>query len=259
MEQVELAPTLRPLLESNEKIISVQNKVGLYKGAERDEEHDNGTVYLTTHRIVYVDQARPHERSAALDLARVKRSSVHSGFIYSSGKVHLHIAPARDSGLRALDGSRRGSEPTQPATSQSRTEWQCPICDNMNVGALDKCSLCGVPYEEPAQKAELQLTCSVCTFHNHISMARCEMCETELTRPVPPTPGERAVRDDSDDEDASELLKLSFRAGGSSSFHSALKDVLNDKAWLEPAEAASPAQPMFPGDRRPTVGGISTL
>ncbi|KAJ2380063.1 Vacuolar protein-sorting-associated protein 36, partial [Coemansia sp. RSA 2611] len=53
MEAVELAPTLRPVLESGEKIVCVQNKVGLYKGSERDEEHDSGTVYLTTHRVVY--------------------------------------------------------------------------------------------------------------------------------------------------------------------------------------------------------------
>ncbi|KAJ1946050.1 Vacuolar protein-sorting-associated protein 36, partial [Linderina macrospora] len=161
-----------------------------------------------------------------------------------------------------------------PSPSIGRSGWQCPICDHMNGGSADKCTLCGVPYEEPAQKAELQLTCPVCTFHNHVSMARCEMCETELKRPVPPTPdqdlfGENALQPyrmrslgaESDDEDAGSLLKLSFRAGGSSTFHSALKEVLGDKAWLETVEAASSSQQQqeFPADRRPTVGGISTL
>ncbi|KAI8321990.1 Vps36-domain-containing protein [Martensiomyces pterosporus] len=324
MDPVELAPTLRPLLENGEKIVSIQNKVGLYKGAERDEEHDSGTVYLTTHRIVYVDQLLPRHRSLALDISRIQRCSAHSGFLYSSAKIHIYLNPAtggsgsqtsapaaepsRNGRVQYMNGAP-GMAPNPPGVAHSKSvpdisqlQWKCTICDHVNRG-VSKCGLCGVPAQEPMARAngmrsgpyasgsrgsliddsEQSIACPVCTFDNHASMARCEMCDNVLLPPDSGQQGEFGVRDviprrmsstgqesaDSDGDAANEPIKLSFRAGGSSSFYSALKEAISDKAWTAASAGVSLESPTaqssmtagapFAGERRPTIGGISTI
>ncbi|KAJ2724224.1 Vacuolar protein-sorting-associated protein 36 [Coemansia sp. Benny D115] len=219
MNPAELGPTQRPLLENNEKIICMQHKVGLYQGSERDIDHDCGSVYLTSRRLFYVDQLRPRENSLSLDLTVIDRCTFHTGFLYSSSKIHLYLKQIRQpknkaaskparynwessystaAATEAASGSVRGLVNRAPASA----DWKCTICDNINRGGA-KCVLCGVPRQggesESAARAEepnesfslvdadaLQeetLRCPVCTFDNHQSMARCEMCDAELTKP----------------------------------------------------------------------------
>ncbi|KAJ2629499.1 Vacuolar protein-sorting-associated protein 36 [Coemansia sp. RSA 1290] len=296
MEEVGLAPTLRPLLDSGEKILCIQNKVGLYEGVVRDTKHDNGTVYLTNFRIVYVDQQWPWERSEALHLSLIDRCSLHSGFLYSSAKIHIYLKAKADadngpmsaeaatsisgSGARALaPGDVGGARFAMPACVQ---EWQCGICENIN-SASTKCVLCGVPRPENASElaiprsADPELTdiseqavrCPVCTFDNHSSMTSCEMCDSQLRPPTAEQPtsadasaAESAPRGIGSESPATsaELLKLSFRAGGSTPFYTSLKEALEALAWkttTQPADntRSSPQR----RERRPTTGGISTI
>ncbi|KAJ2453179.1 Vacuolar protein-sorting-associated protein 36 [Coemansia sp. RSA 2336] len=297
MEEVGLAPTLRPLLESGEKILCIQNKVGLYEGVVRDTEHDNGTVYLTNFRIVYVDQQCPWERSVALHLARIDRCSLHSGFLYSSAKIHIYLKAKTDadngpmsaeaatgssgSGARALvPGDTSGARFAMPVCVQ---EWQCGICENINSTST-KCMLCGVPRPEnasefdiprsadpePMDTSEQAVRCPVCTFDNHSSMTRCEMCDSQLEPSTAEQPSSadapavesasRRVMGDESPATSAELHKLSFRAGGSTPFYTALKEALEASAWKTAKQPADNAQssPQH-RERRPTTGGISTI
>ncbi|KAJ2798194.1 Vacuolar protein-sorting-associated protein 36, partial [Coemansia furcata] len=269
---VELAPTLRPVLENGEKIVCVQNKVGLYKGSERDEEHDCGTVYLTTHRVVYVDQERARERSVGADLSRVQRCSLNSGFLYTSSKISLYLHPAA---AMTSGSGRRSSATARPQhgrsdSSSSAGEWKCTICGCANKGGA-KCTLCGVPRLgnsaiTDAQRVEQLQRCGVCTFDNHESMAQCEMCGTELlvTTTTTATATEEVSGVDAPPKGDSvvTIIKLSFRAGGASGFHASLKDALVGQAWVS-NYLEETAESSVAGDGRRTAGGggggISTI
>ncbi|KAJ2762659.1 Vacuolar protein-sorting-associated protein 36, partial [Coemansia nantahalensis] len=198
MEPVELAPTLRPVLAGGERILCVQNRVGLYQGAARDSEHDNGTVYLTTRRVVYVDQQSPRWRSVAVALGHVRRWSLHGGFLYSSAKVSLHIAPSVTAVCGdGVPGAGPGTPQSAPA-ADSDAGWRCTICEHANRDGA-KCVLCGVPRQadapdlgpgaaSPAQPADVA-RCPACTFDNHASMERCELCDSELRPATPASAG----------------------------------------------------------------------
>ncbi|KAJ2517854.1 Vacuolar protein-sorting-associated protein 36 [Coemansia sp. RSA 1939] len=313
MEPVEIAPTLRPLLESGEKIICLQGRVGLYKGEERDEEHDSGTMYLTNQRLVYVDQQSPHERSAELHLSHIQKCALHSGFLYSSGKVVVTLRPICRTQDRMGEQQQRTQSESRKYTwvspygsvaqAMSRSTdrpalahatsgtgvggWECSICDKVNKGEAVKCALCGVRRQEKAVASEadteLEMAlanskkqtarCPVCTFDNHKSMARCEMCDTELVQPnserVYGATGEgrealqsmdEAMRGESDGG-SGDLIKLSFRGGGSSAFYASLRSAVDSSTWLVvgvgPAPEASGGEAAR--DARPAAGGISTL
>ncbi|KAJ1989642.1 Vacuolar protein-sorting-associated protein 36 [Coemansia spiralis] len=337
MEPVEVAHTLRPLLESGEKILCIQSKVGLYNGHVRDEEHDSGTVYLTSLRLVYVDQQSPREKSMELHLSRIERCSLHSGFLYSSGKISLYLrpTPGRGSGKAPeqmpaqADGRKYawvspygsiGSAAASAATaaaverlngharphtapSAGSPDWMCSICENVNKGGEGKCALCGVPRQGDSVPVEVDdaleraiansmrqhARCPVCTFDNHASMTRCEMCDSELqpqdsSVPLagnmaraeavagedPSAPCYDAAAGDGDVSNV-ELIKLSFRAGGSSSFYTTLNETVNSSTWLVvdidsaadtpggAAQAGAVQRSTTARERRPTVGGISTL
>ncbi|KAJ2861382.1 Vacuolar protein-sorting-associated protein 36 [Coemansia erecta] len=314
MEPVEIAPTLRPLLDSGESILCVQGKVGLYKGELRDEEHDSGTMYLTNQRLVYVDQQRPHERSVELHLSHAQKCTLQSGFLYSSAKITLSLRPVSKIGSRRGTGSQQAQADsrkyawvspysslaqetgrntdrlalTQAALNSGVNNWVCAICENVNTGEVAKCALCGVRRQENAVSVdsdkELELAiarskeqttrCPVCTFDNHSSMARCEMCDAELLALAGGSVGARgSISEDppappyfEGEESSVEVIKMSFRGGGASSFYSALKGAVNSSTWLvvgvvDPATEthATRDNSSSGGSSRPTAGGISTL
>ena len=53
----------------------------------------NGQVYLTSHRIAYVDKHEPRTHSVALDLRDVDRYDFSAGFLKSSAKITLVTKP----------------------------------------------------------------------------------------------------------------------------------------------------------------------
>ncbi|KAJ1936180.1 Vacuolar protein-sorting-associated protein 36, partial [Kickxella alabastrina] len=205
MDPVELAPTQRPLLGSSEKILCIQNKVGLYQGLERDEEHDCGTMYLTTQRLVYVDQQLPHERSLALDLQAIHRCTLHGGFLYTSAKICLYLKPKPTNGgdrdVQPAEGSstsgynrQNGAQGTtllettgianmygqaRPGSGAGPIGWKCNICDQINRGGI-KCTLCGVPHQGNYESTD---TCNVAADTRPVNSSgakrqplRCPVC-----------------------------------------------------------------------------------
>ncbi|RKP37976.1 EAP30/Vps36 family-domain-containing protein [Dimargaris cristalligena] len=249
-EPLVLSLALRPALREHEPILLIQNKVGLYIGNKKALAYNDGTVYLTAQRLLYVDRKAPQDHSVSLELAAIKSIHWQAGFLTSSPKItfdlfppsggtgSLSMAPADSpSGHAHLAG--RGLE-TEPGP----VEWECNICQAANPSRLSRCALCGVVRvmeasgrgssreglpARPEPSSPLELACPACTFHNHPSMPYCELCGTALASEAPAAPpSEPPALPPSTSVDS---IKLSFRNGGSSAFMAALQGALRDEAW----------------------------
>jgi ESCRT-II complex subunit VPS36 len=91
LKHIDLTTALRPSYLPDEVLLFVQDNVGLYEGSvawqmvQRQEaykqlcrkykipDHQNGHVYLTSHRICYVDNEDPRKHSVAIDLKEIDR------------------------------------------------------------------------------------------------------------------------------------------------------------------------------------------
>lgn len=90
LQSLDLTTALRPELLPDETLLFVQDTVGLYEGyvssnpfnhhlltnygrKHKIPDHQNGHVYLTSHRICYVDNQEPRKHSVAIELKKVER------------------------------------------------------------------------------------------------------------------------------------------------------------------------------------------
>ncbi|ORY04710.1 Vps36-domain-containing protein [Basidiobolus meristosporus CBS 931.73] len=263
-EKLELNPSLRPKLLKDEVVNVLQSSVGLYEGKKRCLEYDDGVVYLTTHRILYVDNTDPQNKSLSLKLGLISDFKTSAGFWKSSSpKVTLYISD--DVISTAASGS--SNDPTNLAPS---TPWICYICNHSNSGDLVKCELCGVKKTVNESSAASStdstdkqngLTCPACTFINHSCMVRCELCDTELVASVDKsTPSDYVLVEENytrqSTPDILPYVKLSFRSGGHSNFAAELKNALSQKQWERVNE---PEIGKKDNDFNPSLGGISGI
>ena len=150
-----------PALVRGERVLASQRGVGLYAGDTKVAERSAGTAMLTTHRLAYVDDARPRERSAYVRLACIRQSEYYAGFLKSSPKIVLVC-------LR-----------------EAHVPWTCHVCGTFHdTMTLDRrCRLCGVT----VRHAPTQRACPVCTYVNGENTLRCEMCTASLDATVTTT------------------------------------------------------------------------
>ncbi|KAH8900199.1 Vps36-domain-containing protein [Thozetella sp. PMI_491] len=150
LKQLDLTTALRPSYLPDEVLLFVQDNVGLYEGKYKLPDQQNGQVYLTSHRICYVDKAEPRKHSAALDLKDVERYEFYAGFLKSAAKITLIPKPTKRSsiqpwtpGVGALpsqsgtaSSAQRADGPFRPPaadpTPASTATWVCPICSFSN-------------------------------------------------------------------------------------------------------------------------------
>ncbi|KAI3342784.1 EAP30/Vps36 family-domain-containing protein [Ustulina deusta] len=144
LKQLDLTTALRPSYLPDEVLLFVQDNVGLYEGKYKLPNQQCGQVYLTSHRICYVDAQQPRKYSVALDLRDVERYEFYAGFLKSSAKVTLIPKPAKRASLqsRAIAAAASSSPlPTSdpllrsppPSHSQATTAtWVCTICSFPN-------------------------------------------------------------------------------------------------------------------------------
>ncbi|KAG6015101.1 hypothetical protein E4U43_005747 [Claviceps pusilla] len=150
LKPLDLTTALRPSYLPDEILLFVQDNVGLYEGKLKLPNHQNGQVYLTSHRICYVDKAEPRTNSLALDLKDVDRYEAYAGFFKSSPKITILPKPLKRSSLhnRAISSaisrspSRTGTAspglresayrpPSTPPPITTAT-WVCTICSFSN-------------------------------------------------------------------------------------------------------------------------------
>ncbi|KAI1369281.1 EAP30/Vps36 family-domain-containing protein [Xylaria arbuscula] len=146
LKQIDLTTALRPSYLPDEVLLFVQDNVGLYEGKYKLPNQQCGQVYLTSHRICYVDTQQPRKYSVALDLKDVERYEFYAGFLKSSAKVTLIPKPAKraslqsravaaaaaisSSSLQTADSLVRSPHPSSPQPSTAT--WICSICSFPN-------------------------------------------------------------------------------------------------------------------------------
>lgn len=133
----------------------------------------NGQVYLTSHRICYVDKADARQYSAAVDLKDVERYEFYARFLKSSPKITLVSKPARRTASALASSSPARSGTASPVTAggigsgggrrpgpppAAAATWVCPICsfsnpvpsnfdpESLNAHTqMPPCLACGIP------------------------------------------------------------------------------------------------------------------
>ena len=136
--------------------------------------HQNGQVYLTSHRICYIDKAEPRKHSVALDLKDVERyefyvcisrctyrhvptgvaidPTLKGGFLKSSPKITLIPKPTKRSSLQPRSLSLAGT----PSRSSNASPPQHPD---------------GQPRVSPVERSPASTAtwvCTICSFSNPV-------------------------------------------------------------------------------------------
>ncbi|ROW14025.1 hypothetical protein VPNG_04179 [Cytospora leucostoma] len=200
LKQLDLTTALRPAYLPDEVLLFVQDNVGLYEGKYKLPNQQDGQVYLTSHRICYVDKADPRKNSVALDLKDIERYEYYAGFLKSSPKVTVIPKPNKRSSLQSrLPAAEAGSgspritnnsspaprisSPLRPApvdsSPASAATWVCTICSFSNpvpsnfdpatanaLTPLPPCLACGI---KPALTHVLKATINNATSRQAVS------------------------------------------------------------------------------------------
>ncbi|BFZ54062.1 Vacuolar protein-sorting-associated protein 36 [Savitreella phatthalungensis] len=271
---VDISSAKRPVLSKHESISFVQGNVGLYGSNQKLPDCQDGTVYLTNERIIYVDNQRPSTRSMSLSLAEIAKVEYSPGFLKSSPKITISY----------LGSDQRPAEtsvqtPVSPLPVASQGDWLCPICTFTNVlrpdyktgDVLSPCTNCGmkasktvkINFHNEAQPPSLPerrsldikpanqdlrvleggaFPCPRCTFGNHPAVTSCELCGAPLVSQNLP-PQLIGLIDDrklsiiaADSLDDGTRCKISFRAHGSHTFLEKLRLAIAERAWVKHAE-----------------------
>ncbi|KAI1487910.1 EAP30/Vps36 family-domain-containing protein [Biscogniauxia mediterranea] len=155
LKQIDLTTALRPSYLPDEVLLFVQDNVGLYEGKYKLPNQQNGQVYLTSHRICYVDKQEPRKHSVALDLRDVERYEFYAGFLKSSPKVTLVPKPAKRGSLQtraaaaSASPSRNGGASPSPAPDSA---YRSPsvASSQPSAAATWVCTICSFPNPVPS-------------------------------------------------------------------------------------------------------------
>lgn len=215
-EPVSVNRSSRPILLNSEFSVFLREGIGLYQGKLKIKNRQEGRVYLTNKRVIYIDK---HDvgLSVGLNLNDVSTALFVEGFFRSSPKVKVF--------LKNIDRSHTPANTRETNYGKIYTNWVCYICSYSNEVSLDydiskgapSCVSCGikspidiikmvlkkkreqVEQESPAKHAISDIEthteansksskssaaeknhCRRCTFINHPSLRFCEMCGAEL-------------------------------------------------------------------------------
>ncbi|KAJ1300637.1 hypothetical protein OPQ81_002289 [Rhizoctonia solani] len=141
------------LLYEDEGLVASQDGVGLYDGKEKMPDYQNGTIHVTSHRLIYIDNIHPRKFSASCNLSRIRQTDVYAGFLKSSPKVILYLSAYEDkdnSSPEVVVSSPESEDEELELGGGGKEGWVCPICSYNNPpSASDSstpvCVLCGVP------------------------------------------------------------------------------------------------------------------
>lgn len=99
---VETTASGHPILRENEKDIYVEHSVGLYHGKSKIINKQKGRVYLTSQRVIYVDDTSPTKESVCLELDDIVSFDYSSKFLKKSAKLIVFLRIGNSStGLRS--------------------------------------------------------------------------------------------------------------------------------------------------------------
>ncbi|KAI9649585.1 Vacuolar protein-sorting-associated protein 36 [Ciborinia camelliae] len=169
LKHLDLTTALRPSYLPDEVNLFVQDNVGLYEGKYKIPNHQNGQVYLTSHRICYVDNDDPRRNSTAIDLKEVDRYEFYAGFLKSSAKITLVPKPSKRSSFqnRALTGLH---SPSRSATTSPLSRTDSPF---------------HLPTSEPSPATSATWICPICSFSNPVP-SNFDPVTSNANTPLPP-------------------------------------------------------------------------
>lgn len=233
----------RPILEDGESGLFVREHVGLYQGRLKVVDRQDGRVYLTNRRIIYVDNARA-EHSVGISIGQVERFETSDGFLRTSPKVKVYV--------RASGTAAASSGATSARLDGGKEPWICMICTFSNTSLAAACASCGIkrmelkggaaggsggpdaPVDDVVAAGAGARHCPHCTFLNHPSMSRCEMCGAPLAAPAAApavAPGAPTLPLEDPKDLTAPYFKLSFRKGGEAQFARLLQEQLDSQRW----------------------------
>ncbi|KOG98084.1 ESCRT-II subunit protein VPS36 [Saccharomyces eubayanus] len=197
---VETTSSGQPLLRENETDIFIDQSVGLYHGKSKILQRQRGRVFLTSQRIIYIDDSKPTQNSLGLELDDLAHVDYSSGFLTRSPRLILFF---KDSSSKDALEKRADA-----MCSNVVSTWVCPICmvSNETRGEFAKdtlplpiCVNCGVPADYELTRSSINSSnttnttssdqsgsdsdknvCSACTFVNHPQIGNCEICGHRL-------------------------------------------------------------------------------
>ncbi|KAI1430502.1 Vps36-domain-containing protein [Xylaria sp. CBS 124048] len=161
LKQIDLTTALRPSYLPDEVLLFVQDNVGLYEGKYKLPNQQRGQVYLSSHRICYVDAQEPRKYSVALDLKDVERYEFYAGFLKSSAKVTLIPKPAKRASLQSRAVAAAAAAATATAATKSPSSssslstadpslWSPPSNHSQASTATWVCTICSFPNPVPS-------------------------------------------------------------------------------------------------------------
>ncbi|KAI0817738.1 EAP30/Vps36 family-domain-containing protein [Xylaria sp. FL0064] len=145
LKQIDLTTALRPSYLPDEVLLFVQDNVGLYEGKYKLPNQQCGQVYLTSHRICYVDAQQPRKYSVALDLSDVERYEFYAGFLKSSAKVTLIPKPAKRASLQSRARAAAASSSSSPLPTSDSLLRSPPSNHSQTSAATWVCTICSFP------------------------------------------------------------------------------------------------------------------
>ncbi|SPO35852.1 related to VPS36 protein, involved in vacuolar protein sorting [Pseudozyma flocculosa] len=159
------------LLLPDEEVLSLQAGIGLYDGREKSLDQASGTVYLTSHRLLYVDDLNPHRHSCALDLSLVKQTEYYAGFLKSSPKITLAFDPKVEAPEQThhLVGSDRftHSPRLSPRPSSRSLRPEATVAAASSSTSRDwRTSAAAADFGASAASTSSQWICNICGFSN---------------------------------------------------------------------------------------------
>ncbi|EGF99233.1 uncharacterized protein MELLADRAFT_112899 [Melampsora larici-populina 98AG31] len=136
--------TVRAQLFSEEQIIEHQAGVGLYDGKEKCDHRTDGDLYLTSHRLIYIDTIDPQHQSCFLDLNFIRQTEYWIGFLKSSPKITLLLGEPTVQSSTLLDPTFHSVQSNEIVHHLASENWTCSVCGFSNL-STHQCGLCGIP------------------------------------------------------------------------------------------------------------------
>ncbi|KAK2068348.1 hypothetical protein P8C59_002989 [Phyllachora maydis] len=182
LKPIDLTTALRPAYLPDEVLLFVQDNVGLYEGPYKLPDQQNGQVYLTSHRVCYVDRAAPRKHSVALDLKDVERHEFYAGFLKSSAKITLVPKPTKRGSLQPPP-----PPPRRPPAGQSQSQSQSLSLSLSRRSVITASPLPPPPPPPPetAPPSSATWVCPICSFSNPVP-ANFDPGTANAHTPLPP-------------------------------------------------------------------------
>ncbi|ODV98429.1 hypothetical protein PACTADRAFT_37879, partial [Pachysolen tannophilus NRRL Y-2460] len=246
---IRLSTSGRPELIEDDKFVEndilIQNNIGLYQDDCKIIDYQDGKVYLTNKRLIFVDNKNSSNKNIAMNLTDIQDIMAIGGFLKTSPKIMLKMKKFR---TKSRSAGKNNSGSGNGSINTMELNWICQICSFSNQiksnyalesdADLPPCKSCGMKPSRELIETVLRtgtdsrssisavsqegFQCPTCTFINDLSLKNCEMCGTRLTSSnLPPQA----------DEIDPTIIKFSFRKGGVKTFLSKLLVAKDQAEW----------------------------